>query len=101
MKENNPHKKKENSIHQKKENSPHQMEESSSEKQETLITDIEEERRLFYVGMTRAKEELILTTSREESVFLEDMPEEFLLRESADKRKQNGGGEQLNLFDFL
>ena len=62
---------------------------------------MEEERRLFYVGMTRAKEELILTTSREASVFLEDMPEEFLLRESADKRKQNGGGEQLNLFDFL
>ena len=26
--------------------------------------DAEEERRLFYVGMTRAKDELILTTSR-------------------------------------
>lgn len=101
IKENSTHQKRENSIQQKKENSPHQKEENSSEKQETFITDIEEERRLFYVGMTRAKEELILTTSREASVFLEDMPEEFLLRESADKRKQNGGGEQLNLFDFL
>ena len=101
IKENSTHQKRENSIQQKKENSSHQKEENSSEKQETFITDIEEERRLFYVGMTRAKEELILTTSREASVFLEDMPEEFLLRESADKRKQNGGGEQLNLFDFL
>ena len=51
--------------------------------------------------MTRAKEELILTTSGDASVFLEDLPEESLLRESADKRKQNNRGEQLNLFDFL
>ena len=51
--------------------------------------------------MTRAKEELILTTSGDPSVFLEDLPEESLLRESADKRKQNDVGEQLNLFDFL
>ena len=33
-------------------------------------TDTEEERRLFYVGITRAKEELILTTSGEPSPFL-------------------------------
>lgn len=51
--------------------------------------------------MTRAKEELILTTSRETSAFLEDLPEESLRREIADKRKQNDGGEQLSLFDFL
>ncbi len=38
-------------------------------------TDPEEERRLFYVGMTRAKEQLILLTQREEeSVFLADVP---------------------------
>lgn len=79
----------------------HQKREDSAGIRESFITDIEEERRLFYVGMTRAKEELILTTSREASVFLEDLPEESLLRESADKRKQNDGGEQLNLFDFL
>lgn len=79
----------------------HQKREDSAGIRESFITDIEEERRLFYVGMTRAKEELILTTSREASVFLEDLPEESLLREGADKRKQNDGGEQLNLFDFL
>ena len=32
-------------------------------------TDLEEERRLLYVGMTRAMEELILTTSKEASGF--------------------------------
>ena len=79
----------------------HLKKEDSAGIREEFITDMEEERRLFYVGMTRAKEELILTTSREASVFLEDLPEESLLRESADKRKQNDGGEQLNLFDFL
>ena len=79
----------------------HLKKEDSAGIREEFITDMEEERRLFYVGMTRAKEELILTTSREASVFLEDLPEESLLRESADKRKQNDWGEQLNLFDFL
>ena len=79
----------------------HQKKEDSAGIRENFITDIEEERRLFYVGMTRAKEELILTTSRETSAFLEDLPEESLRREIADKRKQNDGGEQLSLFDFL
>lgn len=36
--------------------------------------DLEEERRLFYVGMTRAKEELILTTAGEPSLFLANLP---------------------------
>lgn len=36
--------------------------------------DAEEERRLFYVGMTRAKDELILTTSGAPSPFLSDLP---------------------------
>ncbi len=35
--------------------------------------DIEEERRLFYVGMTRAKAELILTCGADPSAFLEDV----------------------------
>ena len=39
-----------------------------------LARDWEEERRLLYVGMTRAREELILTTSPEPSPFLEDLP---------------------------
>ena len=38
-------------------------------------TDVEEERRLLYVGMTRAKEELILTVSQEPSAFLDDLPD--------------------------
>lgn len=62
--------------------------------------DVREERRLFYVGMTRAKEELILTTSKEESGFLGELPPEWVCREDADKRKPRGG-EQLSLFDFL
>ena len=36
-------------------------------------TDLEEERRLFYVGITRAKEELIITTGEEPSEFLEEL----------------------------
>lgn len=73
--------------------------------------DIEEERRLFYVGMTRAKEELILTHARrrflhgeslkqEESPFLEEIPE--ALKEKrfiADKpRKQKPENNQMGLF---
>ena len=37
--------------------------------------DVEEERRLFFVGMTRAREALILTTSPEPSPFLDELPE--------------------------
>lgn len=39
-------------------------------------TDEEEERRLFYVGITRAEEELILTTSGSPSPFLAELPRE-------------------------
>lgn len=60
--------------------------------------DIEEERRLFYVGMTRAKEELILTYAGEESEFLSGLAEGLLEKEEADKRKREGGYEQLSLF---
>jgi len=38
--------------------------------------DIEEERRLLYVGMTRARERLILTRARERRLFGEAMPAE-------------------------
>ncbi len=61
---------------------------------------LQEERRLFYVGMTRAKEELVILTSGEPSVFLSELPEEALLRETV-----RGPGEmemkQLSLFDFM
>lgn len=40
--------------------------------------DPEEERRLFYVGMTRAKDELVLLTSKEPSPFLDEIPKERL-----------------------
>lgn len=35
---------------------------------------MEEERRLFFVGMTRARDELVLTTSPEASPFLDELP---------------------------
>lgn len=67
---------------------------------ESHPADMEEERRLFYVGITRAKEELILTASKEESEFLQDVSEELLVREKAGRKKQEGG-RQLSLFDFM
>lgn len=64
-------------------------------------SDMEEERRLFYVGITRARDSLILTASREESPFLANMPEELLHREEARQGKGAGNGTQMNLFEFM
>jgi superfamily I DNA/RNA helicase len=73
--------------------------------------DLEEERRLFYVGMTRAQQKLILTHARtrflfgqhrqnESSRFLSDI--EYTLKEiqamAARKRKEKPEAEQLKLF---
>ncbi|WP_434309938.1 UvrD-helicase domain-containing protein [Hominifimenecus sp. rT4P-3] len=63
--------------------------------------DLEEERRLFFVGMTRAREELILTTSTEDSIFLEEISAEAVKRETAKKEKPLEEITQLSLFDFL
>lgn len=59
--------------------------------------DLEEERRLFYVGMTRAKEELLLLTTGDPSPFLAEIPETALVREDAHKRKTDGRDEQLSI----
>lgn len=63
--------------------------------------DIEEERRLFYVGMTRAEENLILTAAKEESGFLKNIPEKYIERGAARDEKRSGQGKQLTLFDFI
>ena len=55
--------------------------------------DVEEERRLLYVGMTRAREELILTTAPEVSPFLKDLP---VVREEAIRRERPA--QQISLF---
>ena len=63
--------------------------------------DVEEERRLFYVGMTRAKEELILTTSKMPSAFLAEIDGECVEREAVGKERREDEAVQLSLFDFL
>ena len=50
-------------------------------------TDEEEERRLFYVGMTRAKKELVLTAGGRPSPFTEELPD-GVKREKAFERAQ-------------
>lgn len=57
--------------------------------------DWEEERRLLYVGMTRAREELVLTAGGEPSAFLADLPE-GVVREQTARRERPA--EQLSLF---
>ena len=58
--------------------------------------DLEEERRLFYVGMTRAKEELILTTAGEPSLFLANLP--TTVRRERLTARPAPPAEQLSLF---
>lgn len=58
----------------------------------------EEERRLLYVGMTRAKEELFLLYSGEPSPFLEDIPAPLLEAGGAAAGRRALTGRQLSLF---
>ena len=57
--------------------------------------DVEEERRLLYVGMTRAREELILTSSPELSPFLADLPTSVAQEKVTGRERP---AEQLSLF---
>ena len=58
-----------------------------------------EERRLFYVGMTRAREELVLLCPGEPSPFLADIPADQLARSHATPaRRPAPGGVQLSFF---
>lgn len=59
----------------------------------------EEERRLLFVGMTRAREELILITSGERSVFLSELPKGDVIQEQS-FAAQKPEGKQMSLFDF-
>ena len=63
--------------------------------------DIEEERRLFYVGMTRAKEELAIVHGGQPSMFLEELPVSCIEKEKAGKKVSGEEAEQMNLFEFL
>ena len=58
-----------------------------------------EERRLFYVGLTRSQEELILLTRKEESPFLSEIPSALFKRESAEGTSKGNRREvQLSFF---
>lgn len=79
---------------------------------ENMKSDLEEERRLFYVGMTRAKERLSLIRSRSRflfgqkyqnaaSVFLKDIEEDLKEYEEDVFKGRRGSREtQLTLFSF-
>ncbi|RKJ54886.1 hypothetical protein D7Y09_10475 [bacterium 1XD42-1] len=60
--------------------------------------DIEEERRLFYVAMTRAKEELVLLTGTEPSIFLKDIPANTIKTGNTVEYKKAPEPKQLSLF---
>jgi DNA helicase-2/ATP-dependent DNA helicase PcrA len=75
-----------------------------------LATSVDEERRLFYVGLTRAKEKVFLTRARKRTVFgrpvlqkpspfLEEI-EDYLRQADMNRRKRRQGrnGTQLPLF---
>lgn len=62
---------------------------------------VDEERRLLYVGMTRAMEELTMTSSGIESPFFENISPGILAREKVKAEKPGTEGRQLSLFDFM
>ena len=56
--------------------------------------DLREERRLFFVGMTRAKDELIISTGGKSSIFASELPD-TVLRESERQYRPEPKYEQL------
>ena len=58
---------------------------------------IAEERRLFFVGMTRAREELIISHGGEGSIFLDELPASAV-REKALAASRLSKGIQLTMF---
>ena len=79
--------------------------------QEFFVSDVEEERRLFYVGITRAKEELYLVRARKRQVygktvelaasrFLADIAEDLKAYETEKARhiRRNPERDQMKLF---
>ena len=64
-----------------------------------MDSDIEEERRLFFVGITRAREELILTCGGKPSTFVDEMPSSMLCG-NIRARNKVPKMEQITLFDF-
>ncbi|MCP4653917.1 MAG: UvrD-helicase domain-containing protein, partial [bacterium] len=82
----------------------------------TLPAEVEEERRLLYVGMTRAEKRLLLTTcrrrrvagtyqDRDESRFLTEIPGRFLETEESSellsRRREPRPGEVDNIYSFF
>ncbi len=66
---------------------------------QTAQADLPEERRLFYVAMTRARRELLVISPGAESRFLKDLPEDESIRGAAEERRQEAaGGVQLSFF---
>ena len=64
-------------------------------------TDMQEERRLCYVGMTRAKEELILVCGEDKSVFLQEIPGQCVRWERTERAGSGEQAVQMSLFDLL
>jgi superfamily I DNA/RNA helicase len=75
----------------------------------TTGAEITEERRLFYVGLTRAQEEVILVRARtrqrhgtcqqpEVSPFIRELPSELLVEEDVEVPRQEKRATQLSLF---
>ncbi len=68
---------------------------------EKYPSDLLEERRLFFVGITRAKEELVITWAGEPSDFVSELPEQMIVREEAGKPGKPEENRQMSLFDLL